>query len=83
MKLFCLNELVLLMNLYVHPFYRTGLVDLTGDIFRWHMQYYPEVAYLFHPKGGRHLSVVGDLHAVRNVLDQDELKIVDFVVTKG
>jgi Fic family protein len=29
------------------------------------------------------LSVVGDLHAERNVLDQDELKIVDFVVTLG
>ena len=29
------------------------------------------------------LSVVGNLHATRNVLDQDELKIVDFVVTMG
>jgi Fic family protein len=29
------------------------------------------------------LSVVGDLHAERNVLDKDELKIVDFVITLG
>ena len=29
------------------------------------------------------LSVVGDLHAERNVLDQDELKIVDFTITMG
>ena len=29
------------------------------------------------------LSVVGDLHAERNVLDQNELKIVDFTITMG
>lgn len=29
------------------------------------------------------LSVVGDIHATRNILDTDELKIVDFVVTMG
>jgi len=29
------------------------------------------------------LSVVGDIHATRNILDNDELKIVDFVVSMG
>jgi Fic family protein len=29
------------------------------------------------------LAVVGDISATRNVLDNDELKIVDFVVTMG
>lgn len=29
------------------------------------------------------LSVVGDIHATRNILDQDELKIVDFTLSLG
>lgn len=29
------------------------------------------------------LSVIGDLQATRNILDKDELKIIDFVVTMG
>jgi Fic family protein len=58
-----------------------GEVDLTG----W-LEYFVE-GFLEEARKVRDqivsLSVLGDIHSTRNILDKDELTIVDFVVSTG
>lgn len=64
---------------------KTFQLRLEADLSRW-LEYYV-AGFLDEAKKVKdqvlNLSVIGDVHATRNVLNQDELKIVDFVVSMG